>query len=303
VIKHLKDYNIKNLLIPLMNERETQTVNELMLQGQAFTDHARDLLKKADMSLCAVLAFDPAAAAATTVMNAASGAFLKGSSALFASRLDPHFHFPAALHIRNVLLAGPHDFLGDVADVWMPARFARPKADPGYGEPFYSSADIMRARRLPSSTVARKVKRQLAKCHAKAGTIMLCRSGAYGGIMGRAAFVTAAMKGWAVSEHMVRVEPKRGGFLPEYLYAFLASPTFGYPLVTSYRHGKDVPELDPHELKSIPVPRISQKDHDSIGSLVREAFTALDSANEHEEKAQACLLEILGWDAEETESA
>ncbi len=296
VIKHLKSYDIYNLLIPIFPQVKISEINDSMLHAQALIDKARMKFKHADEILCTALNFDPGVAASDIWLNKKSATFLKSSIGLSRSRLDPHHSMPNVLHIRNELKGQPHVSLGEIADVWMPSRFARPKADPGYGESFYSSSDIMRARRLPSLTVSLRAKRHLEKCRVDRNTILLCRSGAFGGIMGRAAFVTDAMNGFVITEHMIRVQLKNTVYSPEYVYALLASPTFGYPLVTSYRHGKDVPELDPEELKAIPIPTLSDQQRKKISQTVQEALQHLDEANAHEEEAQTRLLELLKWE-------
>ena len=98
----------------------------------------------------------------------------------------------------------PYRNLGDIADVFMPTRFARPKADKGYGTPIYSSADIMRSRRKPSAIISKRAEKHLKKYTIESGTILVCRSGVFGGIMGNASFVSSAMDGCAITEHMVR---------------------------------------------------------------------------------------------------
>jgi len=299
VIKHLKDYDIVNVPIPLPESAQVAVINNLMIEAQELVDLARQSFQQAEHALRKALGFDPETESTSLWLNAESRTFLLNGSSLFHSRLDPHFNAPDALHIRNILQTTAHRQLGEVAQVWMPTRFARPKAEPGYGVRFYSSADIMRARRLPSSTVSNRAKRYLDKCIVRSNTILICRSGAFGGIMGRAAYTTASMDGWAITEHMVRVLSKDQDFPPEYLYSFLASPTFGYPLVASFRHGKDVPELDPKELKVIPVPVLTRAQQDSITEPVKKAFGALDQANEKENQAHEQLLKLLKWAMEE----
>ena len=71
---------------------------------------------------------------------------MKCSNSLFNDRLDPHFYDPNISYIKSRINNLPGKSLGEIADVWMPNRFARSRADKGHGIPFYSSANMMRAR-------------------------------------------------------------------------------------------------------------------------------------------------------------
>jgi hypothetical protein len=66
-------------------------------------------------------------------------------------------------------------------------------------------------------------------------------------------------------------------------------------LITSLRSGKDVPEIDPAELETVPVPVVSAAQQDRVGGFVRGALDALDRANSREDEAQSELLAALNW--------
>jgi hypothetical protein len=113
--------------------------------------------------------------------------------------------------------------------------------------------------------------------------------------MGKATFVTPAMDDWAVTEHMLRCEVHDPAFLPEFVFAFLSSAKYGYPLITSLRHGKDVPEIDADELGGLTIPYVDEKDQTRIAKRVAEAFASVDEANAAEDDALQLLLGSLGW--------
>jgi type I restriction enzyme S subunit len=295
VIKELTEDQIKRVLVPVLPPDQVEEINAQMLEASAKYDVARVALETAERSVLEALAMKTTQAPAGVWLGTQRISFAKAANDLIGSRLDPHFHAPEANHLRHVLLAMPHKTLGSIASLWMPTRFARPDAQKGFGEPFYSSADIMRARRLPGSIVARKAARLLAKCRVSRDTILICRSGAFGGIMGRAAYASAAMDGWAISEHMVRCKVTDQAFIPEYVCAVLASLSVGYPIVTAYRHGKDVPELDPDDLGGFPVPLLPRNQQEKIAASVKLALQAVDEANALEDKAISTLLGYLSY--------
>lgn len=70
-----------------------------------------------------------------------------------------------------------------------------------------------------------------------------------------------------------------------YVAAFLCSYKFGYPLITATRFGKDIPELDPEALKSIPIPNIPQELQARIGTMFKRACSLQEDANSLESTA------------------
>ena len=295
VIKELTEDQIKRVPVPELPGPIIKRINDAMLYTASLYDEARNSLEEADRQLAFVLRLSIEKTPYDVWFGADQQCFLKSSNDLLRSRLDPHFHAPDVNHLRNKFLARPHISLGAIATLWMPTRFARPKAHEGHGVPFYSSADIMRARRIPSKIVSRKAERYLKQCRVKKNTILICRSGAFGGIMGRATYVTDGMDNWAITEHMIRCKLNDPSFLPEYICALLASMTSGYPLITAYRHGKDVPELDPEELAGFPVPILSKTEQERVAVHIKNAYKAVNAANEMEEKAINMLMSAINW--------
>ncbi len=298
VIKELTESQIGNVVVPLVEQSEFDAINTLALESTRQYDLAREAFNKTEEELKNFLQVEGVVIRPELWLHREHGTFIKASDGLFNLRLDPHFNDPDTGHLRRRLLAMAHTPLGTIAKLWMPTRFARPPADIGYGVPFYSSADIMRARRIPSNHVSHRAARHLNQCIVEPGTIVICRSGAFGGIMGRASFISAAMGGWAVSEHMIRCKVDNPNFLSEYVFGFLSSLIYGYPLITAYRHGKDVPEIDPGELGSIPIPVLPKSQQEQVAAYVRAAFAALDRANALEDEAQRKLLAALQWEEE-----
>ena len=60
---------------------------------------------------------------------------------------------------------------------------------------------------------------------------------------------------------------------------------FGYPLITATRFGKDIPELDPEALKSIPIPNIPNELQIRIGTMFRKSRDLQEEANRLENAA------------------
>jgi type I restriction enzyme S subunit len=122
-----------------------------------------------------------------------------------------------------------------------------------------------------------------------------CRSGAFGGIMGRDTFASEATDGLAVTEDMVRCELTSKEYTPEYIFAVLSSLQIGYPMITAFRYGKDVPHIDPDQLTAIPIPVLTTAAREAVGEHTSKAYQELDKANQLEVEAVTDLLHALGW--------
>jgi hypothetical protein len=301
VIKELTEEQIKKVVIPILDDGDLRRINDNILEAVSLFDRARISLLRAEEELMIALRTLGLKNNAKNWINRNNFTFLKDSDNLFNSRLDPHYHDPNCNILRESIKQFDHKCLGDIADIWMPNRFARPHAEAGYGTSFYSSAEIMRARPIANSTISIRAEKNLEQCKIEHKMILLCRSGAFGGIMGHTTFASRLMDGWAVTEDMVRCRVhKDPAYLPEYVFALLSSLDIGYPMVTSFRYGKDVPHIDSGELGSIPIPFVKEKIQEKIAIFVTEAFNCRDKANEIENLTQNYLLEKLMWSENNT---
>ena len=50
------------------------------------------------------------------------------------------------------------------------------------------------------------------------------------------------------------------------------------PMITRYRFGKDVPEISPHEIKSIPIPKLTWENQSSVAQHIESAYKNVDEA-------------------------
>lgn len=87
-----------------------------------------------------------------------------------------------------------------------------------------------------------------------------------------------------------------------YVAAFLCSYKFGYPLITATRFGKDIPELDPEALKSIPVPNIPKELQLRIGAMFKKSRSLQEEANCLENEAIFTIEQLYEHTVKETPS-
>ena len=132
--------------------------------------------------------------------------------------------------------------------------------------------------------------------------ILIPCSGAFGGIVGRAVRAGRRLHGEVVTQHVLRVKVDDPDFVPDYVSAFLSSLPYGYPLLTAFRYGKDVPELEPNAIGETPIPLLPRPVQESVAKDISAATECLDKSNDIEDKAQGELLRSLKW-TESTEEA
>jgi len=295
VIKELTEDQIGRVVVPLVPEPDFSEINTMALNAASLYDTARGTFAQVDAQLQTLLGLASKIDDRGSWLSRQDRSFIVSSELSDNFRLDPHYHDPDIRYMYGRLASVDNLPLGTIAKIWMPDRFARVTAQSGYGVPFYSSADIMRARRVPSHTVSRRAQKHLDQCRVHPGITLVCRSGAFGGIMGRATLVSPAMDGWHVTEDALRCAVHDPDFPPQYVFAVLSNPFLVYPVITGYRYGKDVPHIDPEELSLIPIPKFTPDVRQEIARRIGDAFQQVDLANSMEDRAQTRLLQTLRW--------
>ncbi|WP_157065756.1 restriction endonuclease subunit S [Clostridium neonatale] len=280
VIKELTEENIQEL--PVMYfEDAVKKINDMMLNAVSKYDEARMLLDKVEERLDEELSsFLP------KVQKSNNN--IVPFHRLLINRIDPHMYNFYSEYIFREILKGKHRFLGDMANVWGTARFKRhylDKDNPN-GIGLYSSSDIVRANFSPSKFISKKLNaKELKKCEIETDTVLIPCSGTYGGIMGHGVLAGELMNGKAVTQHVLRVAKKSNYMDFYYIAAFLCSDKWGYHLISATRFGKDIPEIDPVVLKTIPIPEIASKAQEEIGKYFKQASILQEEANVLENEA------------------
>ena len=280
VIKELTEENISDLPIVYFKEKVTD-INAMMLQAAGLYDEARAKLKEVENRLNQeLLMFIPDES--KRKIN------ILPFNSVMINRIDPHMYNFYSNYIFREILRSDYRLLGDVAEVWGTARFKRhylDKHNPN-GIGLYSSSDIVRANLSPSKYISRSLNaKEIAKCKINFDTVLIPCSGAYGGIMGHGILAGKMMDGQAVTQHVIRVARKKENMNFYYIAAFLCSNNWGYHLITATRFGKDIPEIDPGVLKTIPIPEIPMDKQKEIGDLFKQASKLQEQANELENNA------------------
>jgi type I restriction enzyme S subunit len=206
-------------------------------------------------------------------------------------RLEAFFHNPVATDLDRWIAGHPkgHWRLGEIADVFDVPLFKHIYVGKDRGVPFYTSGDLFRLERLPEKYLSRTRTKGLPKYILETGWVLLARSGQLGGIIGRPQFADSALHNAATSDHVIRIVPHRKRVPPGYLYAYLATPTVGYTLLTRTMTGASVPALWPTYLNEVCVVQASVGFMANIDDRVRQAFEKRLTATRREREARALV--------------
>lgn len=284
VIKHLKPEDLENLPIMMFDEKSVIAVNDQMLRSKKLYDESRKLLSEIDLLLEECLGHIIPETQPENNYN------IIAATALRMNRLDPHMYDSYSNHLLTEIVRYGSIPLGDMAIPWGVPRFKRNYLDEKNPNavPLFSSSDIVRANFSASKFISKKLNaRNISMCRVEKDYILIPCSGAYGGILGKGILAGALLDGKAMSQHILRIKEKPDNKSMDFFYvaAFLCSYKFGYPLITATRFGKDIPELDPEALKSIPIPNVPQELQIRIGTMFKMARSLQEEANSLENAA------------------
>lgn len=286
VIKHLKPEDVENLKITLFDEEIIKNVNETMLKAKDAFDLARNAYGQVEEMLEKYLG--------KLVPPRFSNCSIIPFRSLKLTRLDPHMYDPYSNFVTHeIIRSNSFKKLGEIADVVSVARFKRHYLEEENENSIglYSSSDIVRARLTPSKHISRVLnKKNIKDCSINEGDILIPCSGAYGGILGKGIMAGESLAGKPISQHVLRIVKRDDSEIKfDFVAAYLCSFTFGYPLITATRFGKDIPELDPNAIGEIPIPCIEEALQEKIGVAYRKAIELQERGNALEMKAEKII--------------
>ena len=269
MIKHLETSHLNALPVPVVDDKWAA---EFLKQTSAILD-LRNRAHK--ISLEAEAAFESAVGLPTIKDRGESGYTVRASATLFGGRrrLEGSLHNPEAAAIRGHLARHGKGFTAISSagfDVWVPGRYKRVPAEDGVD--YYDSADLLET--CPDIT------KKFADCRfgddhggrVRSGWLLVPCSGQVYGIIGSVAIAGPSLDGQVVSNHVMRLAPRRDAVLRTgYLQVALTHPRLGRPLVKALPFGSSVPEIDPDEFVGLNIVRLSPKDEDRIADLAEEA--------------------------------
>jgi type I restriction enzyme S subunit len=277
IIKHLETSHLEALPVPIVDDKTTADfahrltrILDLRNESHRFTLEAEARLEQA-LGLPNIPDWGE------------QGFVIRAAKAFFYGRrrLDASVHSPgvAALHAHLAKRGEGFTTIVDAGyDVWVPGRYKRIPAEDGVV--YRDSADLLEA--SPDLT------KRFADCRfgdefrgrVKSGWVLVPSSGQVYGIIGTAVLATEALNDQVVSNHVIRLAPRKDASIRAgYLVTALSHPTLGQPLVKFLAFGSSVPEIDSADLANLGVVRVKATDESAIGDVAEAAAKARAAAD------------------------
>lgn len=179
--------------------------------------------------------------------------------------------------------------LGDVLPqdgLFRGPRFARVRCSAPFGLPFLSQRDVFLSRPHPQRI--RRPGVDSRWLFSPANSLLVSGSGSLsdGDLLGRVIFVSPQVSEFAISEHMLRVQPIRG-YSP-LVFAFL-STLVGRRLLRSTAVGTVILSMRQDLIRGLPLPSVNAQQAEAIARHVHAAMEARDEADKHESSAQKLI--------------
>lgn len=283
MIKHLETFHLEALPTLLVDEATQKDFNDRASaiishrnQGYSYTIEAEKLFEKA------VGAFKPSDWGENGfVVNAFPSILNK------RRRLEASYHNPGSASIRRHISTrgqGMTSIREMGYSVRVPGRYKRIPAKNGVI--YRDSADILE--------ISPDLTKRFADCdfgdeyggRVKDGWILVPCSGQVYGIIGSAILATKALDDQVVSNHVIRLVPtEQSAVRAGYLLTALSHPTLGRPILKSLPFGSSVPEIDPDELSSLEIVRLTPERESAIADLAERAAQERATADILEQRA------------------
>lgn len=209
-----------------------------------------------------------------------------------ARRLDAH-HFNPAAYAALAAIEASAPSVERVRDVTQ-AVFGVPRFKHVYGSdgiPYLDSEDLFRVNPEITKFIPEATKKNPRSYFVEAGQVLMAVSGQIYGLNGSVVLANQRHEQKIISNHIVRIvadERIRSG----YLHTVLGHPRLGRPIVTRLAFGSSVPEVAPHDILNIPVPRLQPHVEDEIAELAETASQCRCEADDLEDEV---VREVEAW--------
>lgn len=279
IIKHLETSHLNDLPIPIVRDQIADDFLERTQKILALRNRAHNL------SLEAEARFEKALGS-PRIDDWGERGFEVHASSLFTTRrrLEASIHNPGADAVRRHLAkygTGFSKLRESGFDVWLPTRFRRIPAEDGVL--FIDSADLFGINPDLTKRIAEVDFGDPYKGRVIAGWLLLARSGQVYGINGSLIIATKSMEDKIVSDHVIRIAPRKDALLRVgYVLVALSHPIMGRPLVKSIAYGSSIPEIDPVDFSDTEIVRLTSNEENAIADLSDKASASWQRADEIE---------------------
>ena len=298
IIKRVRGFQLAELKTPIIDNQIKLKMNNDVLQALNHRDQANTLIKKArnlvyECNNLPSLSDIEMDASDEKKFNQIQHININEFTTDF--RLDSHFYNPRAKSaINNIKNNADRYFTLNqlTKDIIIGKRFKRNYVESDHGTPFIGSKNILQIRPTELKYLSNSEIDFMSDLILINGMILIACSGSLGGTFGKVSFVHKNFENYAASQHILRIIANEDLIDSGYLLAFLSSE-YGYELITRYRWGALIDEIDDEDMSKLIIPLPNSKDQKEIGDLVRQAYELRAEAIRLENEAQEILTEVL----------
>jgi len=294
IIKHLEPEHVQELPVPLVSEDVRKELGALMSEVFRLRDEAFRLMEKAEARYVAGLGLKSSALAPESSYEVPASEMFDETR-----RLDGFFYNPEAEVAIRALKGSGHNVvpLASVVD----RVFGMPRFKHIYkpeGIPYLDSEDLFKVNPEIEKFIPPSAKKNAKAYFVQRNWLLMACSGQLYGINGSVVLANVWHEGKIVSNHVLRIVPKKGGLRPGYLQVALGHPLFGRPLVMRCAFGTEVPEIAPEDVERIPVVEPPSDLESEMSDLVERVVALRLQADAQETEAvgrlEKTLEEIIG---------
>jgi type I restriction enzyme S subunit len=130
---------------------------------------------------------------------------------------------------------------------------------------------------------------EMSKLALRQGDILVIRSNGSRDLVGKSAVVGEAAAGMLYAGYLIRLRLDRSKLLPDYLHAYLSSPSARRIIEALARSTSGVNNINAEQLKSLTVPVLSLDAQRSVVSAIKMAMARADCLEAEAKRARALL--------------
>lgn len=288
IIQAIEPSHVAGLSVPRFGDAIEQEIHQLVEAAARLRSEASELKRRAINrfgELCKMPTAKP-------LRNYPSPLYGKATSNMLGARMDATYYIPPCSEARDAFdQSGANKALGEVARVFIPGIFKRQYSDdPDFGYPYITGADVFSIRPRSDQYLLKSV----AEGHGlvlERGMILIHEAGQRYGLIGNSVMVGDTLAGFACTNNMVRVfpnDPEEAG----YIYSVLCSE-YGIRLLKREAAGSSIPHLDESRARSLRIPWPKAEIRTEIASVMHQARSNWDKADDNEEKALRILADAI----------
>jgi len=274
VVQHIEPEHLESIIIPDPNSEIKNKIGNLVLDSFELRDQSNDLVKEAEKLLISELNLPTIDEFNQKYQDKKSDI---RSFEVKLSKLEGRFDASNHLPIVHAIVEHLNKYSGEVTtlcdnrvsqSIILPGRFKRVYVKEGQGVVFFGGKQLLELdpsgkKYLSLSFHEGRINKELTLTE---NMVLITCSGT----IGKVNIVPKHWQGWTANQHIIRVVPADKN-ISGYIYCWLASD-YGYQLITHFKYGAVVDEIDKNQVSNIQIPLLANKDaQKKINDLVLDA--------------------------------